>query len=86
MAQHLHWSTTDTIFNKSKVIYVTVLDKDISIGMLLKSAVAAAGGDILHYTHAGDGVTNARPAINQQNEGRSLSFQLHQLCPMPTMI
>lgn len=24
MAQHLHWSTTDTIFNKSKVIYVTV--------------------------------------------------------------
>lgn len=33
--------------------------------MLLKSAVAAAGGDILHYTHAGDGVTNARPAINQ---------------------
>lgn len=49
MARHLHWSTTDTIFNKSKVIYVTVAGQGYFDWNVIEKCDQPAGGDILHY-------------------------------------
>lgn len=65
MARHLHWSTTDTIFNKLKVIYVTVAGQGYFDWNVIEKRAQPACWWRHSALRTDDGVTRARPIINQ---------------------